>query len=106
MAYRRRPAIHVRYMISTVFAIGSAIFFRIFLFLVPGYDDYDLAAHANFAVMGLCLAALIANDWRLGLRHSPYWVITTLLGVEYVFYRVVAPLDGWIEHCNRVAGFG
>ena len=27
---RRRPTLHVRYMISTIFALGSAIFFRIF----------------------------------------------------------------------------
>jgi hypothetical protein len=105
IAYRRRPAVHVRSMISTVFAIGSAIFFRIFFFLVPGFDDYDVAAHANFAVMGLVLAAFLAHDWRRGLRRSPYWVITSLLAVEYLFYRGVAPTESWIRDCNWLAGF-
>jgi len=50
IAYRRRPAVHVRSMISTVF--------------------------------------------------------TALLGVEYAFYQVVAPMEGWMAYCDRVAGFG
>jgi hypothetical protein len=102
---RRRPTLHVRYMISTVFAIGSAIFFRIFVFLVPGYDDFDRAAHANFAVMGLMLAALLANDWRLGLRRSPYWVISILLLVQFLAYRLVSDQPWWLDYCNRIAGF-
>jgi len=102
---RHRPALHVRYMISTVFAVGSAIFFRIFIFLVPGFEDFDRAAHANFAAMGLLLAALIANDWRLGLRWSPYGVITTLLFVQFLAYRLVSDQPWWLDYCNRVAGF-
>lgn len=102
---RRRPAIHVRYMISTVFAIGSAVFFRIFTFLVPGFEDFDRAAHANFAAMGVILAALVANDWRLGLRRSPYWVITALLFLQFLAYRLVSDQPWWIDYCNRIAGF-
>jgi hypothetical protein len=102
---RRRPTLHVRYMISTVFAIGSAIFFRIFFFLVPGYQDYDRAAHANFVAMGLLLAALLINDWRLGLRRSPYWVITALLFVQFLAYRLVSDQSWWLDYCNRIAGF-
>ena len=105
IAMRRRPALHVRYMISTVFAMGSAIFFRIFAFLVPGYEDFDRAAHANFAVMGLLLAALLANDWRKGLRRSPYWVITVLLFVQFLAYRLVSDAPWWLNYCNRIAGF-
>jgi len=106
IAMRRRPELHVRYMISTVFAVGSAVFFRIFFFLVPGYADFDRAAHANFAVMGLLLAALLANDWRLGLRRSPYWVITALLFVQFLAYRLVSDQPWWLGYCNRIAGFG
>lgn len=102
---RRRPALHVRFMISTVFAIGSAVFFRIFAFLVPGYEDFDRAAHANFVVMGLMLAALLANDRRLGLRRSPYWVILALLLVQFIAYRLVSDQPWWLEYCNRFAGF-
>lgn len=105
LVMRRRPTLHVRYMISTVFAIGSAIFFRIFAFLVPGYEDFDRAAHANFAVMGLMLAALLANDWRLGLRRSPYWVITALLFVQFLAYRLVSDQPWWLDYCNRIAAF-
>jgi len=106
IANRRRQALHVRYMISTVFAVGSAVFFRIFFFLVPGYADFDRAAHANFAVMGVLLAALLVNDWRLGLRRSPYWVITVLLFVQFLGYRLVSDQPWWVDYCNRIAGFG
>lgn len=55
--------------------------------------------------MGLLLAVLLANDWRLGLRRSPYWVITTLLFVQFLAYRLVSDQPWWLDYCNDVAGF-
>lgn len=104
IAYRRQPALHIRFMVSTAFAIGTTIFFRIFFFWVPGFDTFDAAAGGNFAVLGLMLGALLANDWRLGVRRSPFWVITVLIGVQYFCYRVVAPMEVWIDYCNWLAG--
>ena len=104
IAYRRQPALHMRFMISTAFAIGTAIFFRIFFFWVPSFGTFDVAAHGNFAVLSVMLVALIANDWRLGVRRSPFWVVTVLIGVLYFCYRVVAPMEAWIGYCDWLAG--
>jgi hypothetical protein len=100
IAYRRQPQLHIRFMISTVFAISTAIFFRIFIFWVPGFDTFDTAAHGNFAVIGVLLSALIANDWRLGVRRSPFLVITALIGAQYLCYRTVAPMQMWNNYCD------
>lgn len=106
ITYRRQPALHIRFMISTVFAVGTAIFFRIFFFWVPGSGTFDVAAHGNFTVMGVLLAALIVNDWRLGVRRSPFLVISVLIGAQYLFYRVVTPMQMWIDYCNWLVGHG
>ena len=102
--YRGQAALHIRFMISTVFAVGTAIFFRIFFFWVPGFDTFDDAAHGNFAVLGVLLGALIVNDWRLGVRRSPFLVISVLIGAQYLCYRFVAPMQLWIDYCKWLVG--
>lgn len=104
IAYRRQPVLHIRFMVSTAFAIGTAIFFRIFFFWVPSFSTFDAAAHGNFAVLSVALVALIANDWRLGVRRSPFWVVGILIGVLYLCYREVAPMEMWIGYCDWLAG--
>ncbi len=54
--------------------------------------------------MGVLLAALIANDWRVGVRRSPFWVITALLGAQYAGYAFVAPTNAWIAYCRWLDG--
>jgi hypothetical protein len=93
--YRRRTALHVRFMVSTAFAIGTAVVFRILLSWVPGLDNLDHVAAANWAVLTLLLLALIVADWRMGVKRSPYWVVTVLIALMHIGYWTFATTDGW-----------
>lgn len=96
--YRKRTELHVRFMVSTTFAFGSAIVFRIILNWfgwVPGLDTLDNIAAANWAVLTLPLLALIALDYRAGLKRSPYWVVTIVIGIMHVGYFTFTKSDGW-----------
>jgi hypothetical protein len=78
LMYRRRTPIHMRYMVSTVFAAGPAIMVRIIVnwfAWLPGMDNVNNTVAANGAVLLLMLLALIANDWRLGIGRSPFWFV-------------------------------
>lgn len=96
--YRRNTPLHVRFMVSTIFAVGSAIVFRILMNWfgwVPGLDTLDGLAAANGAVLTLPLLALIAMDWRAGLKRSPYWVVTIVIGIMHLGYFTFTKTDGW-----------
>jgi hypothetical protein len=106
IVYRKRMAIHVRFIVSTVFAIGNAIVFRIFLFWVPGFETLEAATSANGTVLILVLLGLIALDWRRGMRRSPYWVVTLALAFLHLGYFTFARSEGWLSFCRWFAALG
>jgi len=103
IVYRKQTPLHLRFITSTVFAIGNAIVFRVFLFWVPGFDTNEAAVTANGGVLILILLGLIALDWRKGMRRSPYWVVTVALGVLHVGYFTFARSEAWVAFCRWFA---
>ena len=104
--YRRRTSVHVRFIISTTFAMGSAVVFRIlrnWFGWVPGLESLEGLAVANVMILVLPLLALIASDWRAGLRLSPFWVVTILIGVMHLGYFTFAKTDGWFAFVQWLA---
>jgi hypothetical protein len=106
LMYRRRTTIHVRYMISTIFAAGSAIVFRIignWFAWLPGMnlaenpENFDNAAAATGTVLVLMLLGLIAVDWRLGIRRSPFWLVTVTTLIMYIGFFTFAKSDWWMS---------
>ena len=111
IAYRRRVELHVRFMVSTLFAMGSAILFRLLInwfSWVPGLDmaedpgNFDHLAIANGSILVLALLGLIAADWRRGIRCSPFWLVTVTTLVLHVGLFTFALTDGW---ASLVSGF-
>ncbi len=103
IAYRRQTPLHVRFIISTAFAIATGIVFRIFTHWVPGFGTSDAAIVGNFSVLGTLLIVLIARDWRLGMRRSPFWVVTVLLSGMHLGFWTFAKTDGWLRFCQSYA---
>jgi hypothetical protein len=83
-------------MISTAFAISTAILFRILLSWVPGFDSIESVAAANWLLLTLSLLALIAADWRNGMTRSPFWVVTVLIGIMHLGFWTFAKTAGWL----------
>jgi len=100
--YRKRAPLHVRFMISTAFAVSTAILFRILFAWVfnLNIEALDTAAALNWILLTLPLLALIAMDWRAGIKRSPFWVVTILISVMHLGYWTFAKTDGWLEFCQ------
>ncbi len=103
IVYRKRTALHVRFMISTAFAIATAIVWRIFYFQVPGWDTNDAATAGNFGVLIFLLLVVIAADWRMGVKRSAFWVVTVLISVMHLGYWTFAKTEGYLSFCQWFA---
>jgi hypothetical protein len=101
--YRKHTPTHVRFIISSVIAIATAIVFRVFFLWIPGFDSPDHATAGNCVVLSLLLLILIAADWRMGLKRSPYWVVLIALSVMHLGYWTFARTDGWFAFCQWYA---
>jgi len=77
--------------------------FRIFFLWIPGFDTPDRAIVGNCVVISLLLLILIAADWRIGLKRSPYWVVTIVLSVIHLGYWTFAKTEGWYSFCQWYA---
>jgi hypothetical protein len=99
IVYKNNMQLHARYMISTAFAIGSAIVFRVFINWVPGFESEPVSVIGNGVIHFLPLAMLIAMDWRKGIRLSAFWVVTVILGIAHLGYWTFANADGWLGFC-------
>jgi|GEM_PF-2368484 len=109
LAYRRRPSFHVRFMVSTALAFGSAIVFRIILnwfAWVPGLgrENIETVAIANNAVLLLMLLALVANDWRFGIKRSPFWLVTITTALIHIGFFTFTKSDWWMSLVQWFAG--
>ena len=107
LMYRRRTPIHMRYMVSTVFAAGPAFMARIILnwfAWLPGMDNINNIVAANGAVLLLMLVALIANDWRLGIGRSPFWLVAITTLTAHIGFFTFTKTDWWMPFVLWYAG--
>ena len=58
----------------------------------------------NYGVLILLLLILITRDWKMGMKRSPYWVVTAVLGISYLGYWTFANTDGWLAFCEWFGG--
>ena len=75
--HRKNTPRHMRYMISTLLAISTAIIARIllnFFAWLPGLDDFNNVLIFQTVVIALPIAWLIRRDAKLDMGWSPYWV--------------------------------
>lgn len=101
--YRRQTALHVRFIISTAFAIAPAIVLRILDVWVPGFDTEGAVVGGNYCVLSLLLLVLIAADWRMGVKRSAFWVVTILISVMHLGYWTFAKTEGYLSFCQWFA---
>ena len=103
IVYRKQPPQHVRFIISTSFAIAPAVVIRVFVSWVPGVETEGAAVAGNCFVLSLLLLVLIAADWQLGVKRSVFWVATLVLSVMHLGYWTFAKTDGWLAFCQWYA---
>jgi len=104
LVHRRDVGRHSRFMVSTAFAIATAPVARVFINWIPGFSGTDVALAATAGTLLIPLAALIAVDWRAGVRGSPYWFVATIVTLMYVGYWTWGASDAWLASSARSPG--
>lgn len=100
LLYRQRIPLHVRFMVSTVFAFASVLNW---FYWLPGMNfaadaaNIDNIAALNGALIVLTLLGLIAMDWRLGIRWSPFWLVTASTLIIHVGFFTFTKTDWWMD---------
>lgn len=84
VVYRKQPALHGRFMVSTALAIIGAGLARVYVNWV--FDDRVNALHAMFLTLELVALTLVAVDMRAGRKRSPFLVILGLLGLQHLYW--------------------
>ena len=103
---RKNTPRHMRYMISTLFAVGSAIVFRLLLNYfawVPGFTNNDVLVAANSLILMVPLAWLIHRDSRLGITPSPYWLPFGLILLIVIGFFTFTKSEVWANFINGFA---
>jgi hypothetical protein len=90
-------------MISKAFAISTAVVVRILVGWVPGFVTNERVTIGNWALLSGPLLVLIALDWRRGMKCSPFWVVTVLIGVMTLGFWTFASGDAWMAFCRWFA---
>ncbi|PHN01452.1 hypothetical protein [Flavilitoribacter nigricans] len=84
--YQKKPLVHARYMICTVFPMVTPVtdrliyrHYRPLLEYVPTIDGYTMAPAVGFLLADLILLALVIWDWRTRKEPGPFAVALVLL---------------------------
>lgn len=83
--YRKKPALHMRYMICTLIPmLGPGLGRALIIF---GKIPFLMSvAWANYAALALA-AVLIIYDWRKGKNFTPYVLVFVLTLLEYLTFQ-------------------
>jgi len=100
LAYRRRPELHARYMISTGLVLTFAGTLRMFLNWAPGISSEAGAVHTNYFLFEIVTAGLILNDLRLGRLQAPFVLTLILFATNHVFFATASDLAWWKSLAN------
>jgi hypothetical protein len=104
--YKRKPVIHARYIVCTVFPMFTAVFDRIiesyFPFLLPYFPDVDgpVAQAFGLTLGDVILFALCIWDW---LSHKRLNVFPVALIIHLVYHFAVLnfyKFEFWKSFCN------
>ena len=104
--HRKNTPLHMRYMVSTLFAVGSAIVFRLLLNYfawVPGFTNNDVLITVNGLILILPLVWLIRRDNAQGIRPSPYWLALGLNLLLVIGYFTFTKSEAWSNFVNGFA---
>jgi hypothetical protein len=104
MAYRRRPELHARYMISTGLVLTFAGTLRMFLNWAPGISSGPDAVNANYFLFEMVTAGLILNDLRLGQLRAPFVLTLILFGTNHIFFATARDLAWWRTLATWIVG--
>lgn len=105
--HRKNTPRHMRYMISTMLAIATAITARLLLNYfswVPGLDNFEVLLVVQGVLILLPVGWLIRRDAALGVTPSPYWLPFGLNLLLLVGYFSFTKTQWWSAMIHGFAG--
>ncbi len=110
MSYRHNPALHSRYMVSTIFPLFTpvtdrliAAHFQSIAALVPRIGGSPVLPAAGFLLADLILVGLTLWDWQANRRFSAFPVALGLLLVYHFSVLTFYDLAFWQAFCHWFA---
>ena len=91
----RRPAIHKRYMLTTVLLAFPPALTRLYARLFAPEVGFVTALHASFITVDLILVALIIRDHRAGERYLPFRLALAFFVAVQLLMGPVAASGPW-----------
>jgi hypothetical protein len=102
MFYRRQPAIHARYMVSTLFPLFTPVTDRLIgrflpslVPMVPRIDGSPVLPFAGFVLADVMLTGLCIWDWRVNKRTDVFPVALVVLVLYHVSVMTFHRLPAW-----------
>lgn len=97
LRHRNTPALHARYMLSTVILLASPALSRLLAFYVPGFlvrsqqtlPNFGRALHTSMALTAVFCVALIVRDFRKGEPIAPFCgALLATVGMWFAYYVI------------------
>ena len=102
MAYRRRPALHARFIVGTALSFIDPVLARIIAAHFPAVSD-SLYQPITFAVMDGLLAVGIWRDRRTaGATRAAFPVLLALFAIAQVLWFTLAPSQAWVRVVEHI----
>jgi hypothetical protein len=111
MYHRRKPALHARYMISTLFPLFTPVTDRLIgrylpalVPMVPRIDGAPIVPVAGFLLADAMLIALSIWDWRVNRRTDVFPVALVIVVLYHVSVMTLYRQPFWIAFGNWFVG--
>ncbi len=97
LRHRKTPALHARYMLSTVILLAGPALSRLLAFYVPGFlvrsletlPNFGKALHTSMGLTALFCVALIVRDFRKGEPIAPFsGALLATLGMWFAYFVI------------------
>jgi hypothetical protein len=90
--YRKRPALHARWMLTSASVSGAGI---VRVFLVYFGLPFWLSSHLSDLLFESIFLGLLIKDWRRGFRWSPYAAFLPIHAFQHVLLHVSGEWPLW-----------
>jgi hypothetical protein len=111
IAYRRKPQIHARWMIATVFPIVTPVSDRLIgrhwqslIGVLPRIEGSPILPAAGFVLADLVVAALAVWDWRVNGRRDVFPLALAGLLIYHVGTLTLHRVPWWNAFCVWFVG--
>ncbi len=111
MWYRKKPAVHARYMVSTVFPLVTPVTDRIIHIYIPSLRDLvptingmPMVQIHGFLLANLVLLIMVLWDWRVNNRPGPFLTALIIVLIYHISVLTFHRFSFWHSISHLIMG--